>query len=801
MSPRWKKIWSDLTINKTRTALVVLSIVVGIFAVGSIAGTSAIIDRESKALWEGINPPNATLITSGFDLRLAGDVAARDDVETVQVRRGLNATAVLDDGSSKDMQIFTVPDYEAMQLAVIEPESGAWPPAGDDLLIERSAMGLLGLSEGDSLTLNVSGEQRVFTVSGVVYDLSQPAASVLDQGYGYVSPELMADLTGEGEGLRYSIMQFTVDDTALSSASLDEMMFSREVANAIRDDIQRQGVRVVTPPLISTPGEPDGYVFILALLVVLGVVGSLTFVLSGFLIVNIISALLAQQTRQIGVMKAIGARSGQVVRMYLGLALAFGVFALILALPLSFFGARALAGFIGDLNNYKISDFSAPWWVFALQIVIGLVVPVVAALVPVWTGTRTTVREALDSRGIEGSSDSLFNRLLARLSLFPRPVLLSFRNMFRQKGRLLLTLATLTLAGAIFATVFTVRNSLFATLDDALAYEDYSVAIDLDEAYARGDVVAAAATVDNVTAVEAWTEATERYVAADGEELDITLRGLPVDSTMIQPIMTDGEWLDAAAEVSNGIVINSNVADTGVAVGDTINLILRGEDTEWQVVGIAQAVFSFENVAWTPYETLTAAIGEPDTVRTLRLDVSPNTAEVQDAVISTIDTQFAEAGYTVVGSESFAALEVSFNTRFNVLVFSLLALALLLAIVGGLGIAGTTSINVIERMREIGVMRSVGAANYQILGIFIVEAVFVGAVGWLLGSLLALPISRALSDGVGLAFSNAPLTYSFDVAGALLWLALAAGLAFIFSFLPARRASQLTLREVLNYEG
>jgi len=106
-----------------------------------------------------------------------------------------------------------------------------------------------------------------------------------------------------------------------------------------------------------------------------------------------------------------------------------------------------------------------------------------------------------------------------------------------------------------------------------------------------------------------------------------------------------------------------------------------------------------------------------------------------------------------------------------------------------------------ERMREIGVMRSIGAANYQILGIFIVEALFVGFIGWILGSVLALPISRALSDGVGNAFSNAPLAYSFDSTGAFLWLALSLILSFLFSYLPALRASRVTLREVLNYEG
>lgn len=799
MSPRWRKIWSDLTVNKTRTALVVLSIVVGIFAVGSIAGTSSILSRESRELWEGIDPASATLITTPFEVALADDLAALPEVDAVQIRRSVSGRVSLEDGASKTVQLFAVPDYEAMQLNVIEPESGAWPPPEGEILIERSALSLLGVAEGDTLAVDLpSGETREFTVSGVVYDLSQPAASVLDQGYGYVSVETMATIAEEPG---YNILQFSVADDAVAASGIDEEAFSVQTANMIRDSIQRDGVIVVVPPQVNTPGEPAGFVFIVALLVVLGVIGSMTFILSGFLIVNIVSALLAQQTKQIGVMKAVGARNGQIMRMYLGMAAAFGVLALIIALPLSFLGARGLAGIIGELNNYKITDFSAPWWVFAAQIVIGLVVPIVAAFFPVWSGTRTTVREALDSRGIQGDNTSLFDRLLARMGMLPRPVLLSFRNTFRQKGRLMLTLATLTLAGAIFATVFTVRNSLFATLDDALGYENYSVAVDLSEAYDRDALIAATESIDGVIAVEAWAVATERYIAEDGSEVDISVRGLPADSQMILPIMQSGVWLDEMGDVPNGIVINGNVAENGIEVGDTINLIVRGETVEWQVVGIAQAVFSFESVAWTTYDTLADSLGESGLARALRIDTSPDLEATQNAVVSAISERFGAEGFLIDGSETFAALEVSFNTRFNVLVYSLLALALLLAIVGGLGIAGTTSINVIERMREIGVMRSVGAANYQILGIFIVEAVFVGLIGWALGSLLALPVSRALSDGVGLAFSNAPLSYSFDVAGAGLWLAVAVGLAFIFAYLPARRASRLTLREVLAYEG
>ncbi|RMG70381.1 MAG: ABC transporter permease [Chloroflexi bacterium] len=799
MSPRWRKIWADLTVNKSRTLLVILSIVVGVFAVGSITGTSAIIDRESKELWQSVNPASAVIITTPFDLSLAEQIAAMPEVDTVQVRRVLNARLEMADGTAKDVQIFSVPDYQNMTLNLIQAESGAFPPPEGAVLIERSALSLIDVAQGDTLTITLpDGTQSDFEIGGIAYDLSQPAASVLDVVYAYVSPQTMQQLTGDAG---YNTLQFRVSPSAVAASGMEEEAFTEQVANMIRDSIQQQGVIVVAPPVIYTPGEPPGYIFIVALLVVLGVVGSLTFVLSGFLIVNIISALLVQQTRQIGVMKAVGARTSQVVGMYLGMALFFGVAALIIALPLSFLGARLLAGVIGDLNNYKITDFSAPPSVFVVQIVIGLVVPVASALIPVILGTRVSVREALDSRGIDTDNNSLFDRITARIRGVPRPILLSFRNTFRQKGRLILTLMTLTLAGAIFATVFTVRNSLFATLDDYLRYENYSVSVELDNAYDAGTVVQLTQSIENVTTVETWTQVTERFdVPGVDEDADITMFGLPTESQMILPIMQAGTWI-AESDVENGIVINSNVAEQGFGVGDTMTIILRGEPTEWQVVGVAQAIFSFENIAWTRYDTLASAINEVGLARILRMDVSPNDAQTQAEVVERVSQTLADADILVNRTETFSALESSLNTRFNVLVISLLSLALLLAVVGGLGIAGTTSINVIERMREIGVMRSVGAANYQILGIFIVEAVFVGMIGWFLGSLLALPISKTLSDGVGNAFSNAPLTYSFDVSGAVLWLVLAIGLAVLFSYLPSRRASKLTLREVLSYEG
>jgi putative ABC transport system permease protein len=110
------------------------------------------------------------------------------------------------------------------------------------------------------------------------------------------------------------------------------------------------------------------------------------------------------------------------------------------------------------------------------------------------------------------------------------------------------------------------------------------------------------------------------------------------------------------------------------------------------------------------------------------------------------------------------------------------------------------SINVLERSREIGVMRAVGASDGSVLRIFLTEGLLIGGISWIFGTIAAFPISRLLSDVVGVAFMRAPLSYSFATNGAVLWLVLVIVIAGVASFWPSWRAMRLSIREVLAYE-
>ncbi|MCA9974491.1 MAG: FtsX-like permease family protein, partial [Anaerolineales bacterium] len=157
-------------------------------------------------------------------------------------------------------------------------------------------------------------------------------------------------------------------------------------------------------------------------------------------------------------------------------------------------------------------------------------------------------------------------------------------------------------------------------------------------------------------------------------------------------------------------------------------------------------------------------------------------------------------GIRVVSSRTIESVRASNEYRFNIVVWFLILMAVLLATVGGLGLTTTMSINILERIREIGVLRAIGASDGAVRLIVLGEGVVIGLLSWVLGSLLSLPLSRLLSRQVGLALLGIPLDYKFALDWTFIWLLLVVLLAVVASLGPARSASKLTIREVLAYE-
>jgi putative ABC transport system permease protein len=819
LRPRWRKVLRDLWYQKARTLIVVLSIAVGVFAVGLIVSSQIMLSEDLSAAYAATHPASAILYTDAFDQELVEVVRRVDGVRDAEGRRNVTVRLKVSSGASgesvegwRTLSLDAVYDYEDIRLDQIAPVSGAWPPPTHELLIERSSLGLTGAEVGDMLLIETpDGKQRELRIAGLAYDLNKPPAQFVGTPYGYVTLDTLEWL---GFSRSFSEMHIQVAERSAEADTEPIVLWKghvQAVAEQVEDKIEKSG-RTVYWTYVPEPGEHPANEVIQPLLLILGVLGMLSLFLSAFLVVNIISALMAQQVRQIGIMKAVGARSPQIVRMYLGAVLVFGALSLLVAVPLGGAAAYLFSSFMASLINFDLNGFRLPLQALALEVAVGLLVPLLAALYPVLAGARVTVREAISSYGL---GKGLFGRSLldravetatTAMRVLSRPMRLSLRNTFRRKGRLTLTLLTLTLGGAIFIAVLSVQAPLMGTFDEALAYWNEDVQVNFGRTYRTQEIQEAVREVPGVAYAESWLANTARRVRPDGHEgPNFSLIAPPAETELIQPTLLEGRWLLPKDE--NALVLNTNVLseEPDVQVGDEVILKIEGRETSWRVVGIVKGVMTGPiGYANQPYfARVVRFVGRASTVHVIAErpeGVARHDPAFETELANRLTDYLDGRGLQVSSTTTLASIRETVRYQFNIIVVFLAVMAILIAVVGGLGLMGTMSINVIERTREIGVIRAIGASDGSVLKIFMVEGLMIGLLSWTIGAALALPIGKLMSDMVGIAFTDSPLSYTFSTPGLLVWLGIVLTLATLASFLPAWNAARLTVREVLAYE-
>lgn len=793
MGPQLKKILRDLYTQRARTILVVLSIAVGIAAVGMLLQTHIIVSEEMNSSYMAISPANISLTTDPFDDDLIQVIKKLDEVALVEGRRNMMARINVGANEWVNLQLFAIEDFNQMEVNMIRSETGEWPPPKHTLLLERSSIGFIQHDVGDLVLVETSdGTQHEMQIVGTVHDANQPSAMMMGVASGYISFDTLEWL---GEPRNFNELYVTLAGNPV------EISYIQSVAEIIQNKVEKSN-RTVYSTFVPPPGRHPFDEFFQPIAFILDAIGLLALLLSGLLVVNTITALLAQQVREIGVMKAIGARSSQIIGLYFTVVIVFGLLALIIAIPTAILGARLGIVAIASFFNLTVTTYHVPIEVLLIEVFLGLLVPLLAALYPIISGSRITVREAINSYGLpQAKKESFIDRLLHRIQNLPRPVTLSMRNTFRQRGRLVLTLITLILGGAIFIAVFSTRASLQATFNDLFNYWQYDVEIELNRSYRTAQLEREALNISGVEAVESWGKSITRRQRDDGSESDIIeLFAPPAETKVIQPTLIDGRWLSATDH--NTIVVNTSLLkdEPDIQVGSEITLNIEGRDTDWTVVGVVKGLPFTGAMAYANYAYFSYVTRDVGSANLLQVISASHEAEYQTELARALDSHFKDRGLHIGSITTTADERFRISLQLDFIVAFLLVVSLGLGAVGGIGLMGAMGINVIERRREIGVMRAIGASDKAILQIVIIEGVFVGFMSWLVGTLLAFPLSRILSDGLGIILTETPLDYIFSINGIFIWLFLVTIIAALASFFPARTASRMTIREVIAYE-
>jgi len=793
-----------------RTLLVVFSIAVGVFSIGVITGAYEIISNDMDASYAANNPSNIELRTSGIDQDVLSYIRNSKGIKDAEGRRVVNFRVRTEDSAQwVTIDLVAMESFSENEVNLLVPIEGASEAGKNEVVLDKKSLEKIDVSVGENLVFELSdGTFKTLTVVGIVQDTSTGAGDFLAPPFAFTDLDTM-------QTLRQPETFNRVYATVLENPN--DLVHIRNVGGDLRDKLEKNGTTVSRIRYSERNKHPltDVLNAVLGILLALGV---LIVFLSSSLIANTLSALLNQHLRHIGVIKLVGGRNRQVFYMYLTLIMAFAVMALLIAVPAGGWGAYALANYIAAQLNFLLLGYRIVPLAFIVQIVVGLLVPLVAGLSPVLNGSKITVLRALsnDLAGDESKPQAgqqtrlnwldwtlvrLTRILAARGIQVPRPFIISLRNTFRRRGRLVLTLFTLTMGGAIFIAVFNVRTSLRDYTDQIGSYFRADVTLDFDRAYRIKEVQKFASEIEGVERVEGWQFIGTELLYPDGTVADsISLLAPPANSELVDPLMVAGRFIEA--DDVRKIAVSEAILKfyPGLQPGASLYLKVDGREEVWEVVGIFKFVGREGILAYTPLEYSERVLNMRDRSFSFRVVTKEHGRAYQDAMAEKLDDQFRALGFKVRQAESGLASLDTVSESLDILVVFLLIMAVLTAIVGAMGLTGTMGMNVLERTREIGIMRAIGADDRAVMRTVIGEGFVIGAISFVFAIIVSIPLTYLLATIVSLAIFETPIDVIFTWLGYVIWFGLVLLLSVLGSVMPARNAARLTIREVLAYE-
>ena len=803
MNVIYQKIWADLWGHKARTLQIALVVALGAFGIGLVVGARNLITEAVSADWRAVTPPAINLNVN--PPMTDEQVIALKNIDGVVAAEGL-VTTLIEWRANPEQEwqsafLNARTDYLEQQMSKDFLAAGAWPTR-NEFGVALGAERFFGIKAGDTIWLRINERERQVKIGGVIKSIRAAPFFTGNPDF-YATRARFADLVGNAD---YNTLQVSIGAFEQQRAEM--------VDNAIKARLEKLGIdsKGGNQPLgnrIASPDVTPAGALLDALFAIMGLVGSVIIFLGLFLVFNSVSAIITQQTDQIGVMKAIGARAGQILSGYMILIFSYGLLATLISVPLGAVAANGLKNFFLDFTNSTNPGFQVDPLAVAIQIGVALVTPLAAALFPLLKGVRITVREAISSYGLSGTA-GLIDRLVARINRVPYSVLLTIGNTFRNQQRVVLIQFTLIGSGLIFMIVMGVADSTQYTFDRALrGIHNYQVATAFTTPQRLRRIEQIALAQPDVKTVEIWNTAqvTVRPISQAKTSVDdkqATLLGLPAQTRVYAPQIESGRWLQPDDEYV--VVIHKALAEKiGVRVGDKIILTRDGDkDSTWTVVGTLFDPVTNQSIH-LPRATLARFLGTVNRGNALWVQTTTTDAQRNKEIALALEKTFTERNIKVAPETIFNGNtidDISFGKLFtyDLLVQLLAIMAVVIAIVGGVGLSGVLSLSVLERTREIGVMRAIGASSSQITRLFIGEGLLLGFLSWAIALPLSIPLAYALTTRLLTIILSEEIIYRFTPFGALLWLAIISVLAILASWFPARSATRVSVRQSLAYQ-
>jgi putative ABC transport system permease protein len=797
MSTLNRKAWRDLTQHRARTLLAVFTLSIAIASLGFVAVPvllNAAMNRQiaDSHLYD-VGIATSTLDLSPAQLRALGHLPG---VAAVSPAVGYASTVTSASGP-QDVEIAGTALASA-PVNTVALFTGRMPGPGE-VLADAGNARATGFAVPAGGTIDVraaSGALVRLRVSGTGLNLyATPGANGSATPVFYAPTATVQALRG-GRGYNYLGFQLSDDSTAAQSRVITEV---RAYLTA-----QTGSDPITALPAVRGPGQwpgQSGFNHIMALLYIITI---LAFGSALFLISATMNTLIAEQASEIAILKTLGGRRRQIGGITLRTAAVLGAAGAVVGTILGIAIAYLLASYFAEKLIDVSFGFGIATGVVVASLLLGPVLAVAASLPALRRALRRPVTQTLADTGTSGYGSGRLDRLVARSGLLagarvPETARMGVRNALRQKRRSAATVAQVAVAAGLAISFLALGQSVTAVISQTIGLLHFSFST--GEATGKGarpfgsQALTVAASAPGVTGAEPVETSSVQYNGQDYVAWGLGTR------PFYDYRLSAGRWFTAAdtRTAIAPVVLGPAVARvTGARVGQTLTLTMAAGPTRVRVIGIDTGQLNAGDTIYFPLPVLERLDGEPGTANSIWLATASSAHAAIDRATTATANRLAAAGYPVSTTEIYVA-DAQITTADTSILTIVQILGLVVVAIMLMGLVSGLSTGVIERTREVGILRCLGARGRQIRRVFSAEAMALAVVGWAFGVLVGwllyeglLALLRHDAD-VSLPQEFAPVIPLITLAGVLV-------LTLIVIRGPLRRATRIQPGTALRYQ-
>jgi len=785
-----RKSVTDLSRRRSRAFFAVATLALAVAGIGLFA-MPTLMNRAMTAEVAADRLPDLTIYTRPLVLNQAqlARLAAVPDVRAVEPRSSFGGRGYV--GARRAYaQVLGIPDFTRQAVNVVHVASGAAPGTGAVLTDTQNAkQAQLDVQAGQVVRIiAVNGAVRSLRVSGQGRNLAG-GQTVTSDGVIvlYATPATVASLSRTPG---YDQLFFTLADTRPAAVTATIAAIRRTLAAVPGftgfTDLPQARAAGDWPGKSSFQNFSD-FLYIITLLALLSAL---------VLIANTMTTLVAEQTSEIGIMKAVGGRRRQIAAVYVKTALLLGGLGTVAGIILGAALAYGLTRYLGSAVFAVGVGFGIDWTIVLASALVGLLGPPLAALPAIRRAVRVPVRDALEATGSAAGGQDAADRVLARVRFLPRPAQIGLRNVGRRRRRSLSTALVIALAvGTMLGTLGMITAASSAS---RASWGDHGEDVWVYPVGGRSLDARAGALIRATPGVAAIEPAFTTDIKLDGKAARIWA---VQQATMFRYRITAGRWYTPAEQQARAhvAVIEQAIAQaTGTRLGDRITVQTESGPASFRVIGISPQQQENGTALFVPLTTMHAVLtGMPADASDFWVRTTSHQHAFIDRTTTRIENTLTAHGYDIDSNVVYVRLADEI-AGYRTVTTTIAVVGLLIVAIGMAGLANALTMSVLERTREIGILRSIGARARDIRRIFATETLALAAAGWLigipLGYLLNLffiwMVKQVMNVNLTLAFP--PWNLALALAGTIL-------LALLVSLVPIRRATHLRPGHALRY--